>query len=375
MNVHDHQPLLLGETLDYSFKQHDLDARFEQLRIEDASCREQPKLQRRSWFMLIISIVQIGVFLAELVANWSWTGSPMINLSRNPFFGPDIFVLIRLGAGFTPCMHTIPSITGNTSLKFSCFDHSKTSNDAKCTLQELCGFSSVSVTPNQWYRFVMPIFLHAGVTHLIINILTQQLVGNAIEKRIGCLRLAVIYFVSGIFGLVLGSNFAPEGMARIGCSGSVFALVAVGHLDLLYNWTEKKHPGYELMLIVLTTTVDLSLGLLPFIDNFSHVGGFFMGFVLTLALLGAPKNSRRIVRANRSYTQRRFGGYFFDRSKRWWLWWTVRLTMLITALVIFLILTINFYHRTIHCSWCRYISCLPIKNWCDYGQLSTLIKT
>ncbi|CAF1229118.1 unnamed protein product [Adineta steineri] len=337
---------------------------------------QQPQKRKRySWFILIVSVIQICVFIAELITNWVLTGSPIMNLSSNPLFGPSSKVLIRMGAGFTPCMHTIDNLTANSLLKFSCLN-STTQTYQYCTLKELCHFHDDSQIPNQWYRFIAPIFLHAGVIHIGMNIITQLLFGLVIERKIGTFRLIVIYFASGIFGLVLGSNFAPEGFVRIGCSGSVFGLIAVAHLDLLYNWAHKKHPIKDLIMILITTTIDLSIGLLPYIDNFSHAGGFFMGILLTLALLGAPTNLRKgnIIESNmydydKWYNLGRYRLYFSNRPKKWWIWWLVRFIAFVTVITLFTILIINFYTRMFKCSWCKYISCLPVNGWCDIGKL------
>ena len=361
-----------------------------QTQCESSSMDDQPtptlrslrkQRQRLPWFILIVSVIEIFVFIIELATNWFVTGSPITSLSINPLFGPNTFVLIKMGAGFVPCMHTIEGITDNTSFGVLCLN-SLTLNYYNCTLQDLCGFHYVSRLSNQWYRFLTPIFLHAGVIHIGVNICTQLLVGINIERQIGPIRLAFIYFASGIFGLVLGSNFAPEGLARIGCSGSVFALIAVSHLDLLYNWTETKYPIIRLFIILITTTIDLSLGLLPIIDNFSHVGGFFMGLLLTLALLGAPTNLRRskqieenILNNNNSYDPRRCYRYFSNRPNNWWIWWVVRFIAFTIAIIVFIGLIKNFYTGMIKCSWCKYISCLPIKTWCEFGRLTNHMKT
>jgi membrane associated rhomboid family serine protease len=43
--------------------------------------------------------------------------------------------------------------------------------------------------------------------------LLQMTLGRDMEQTIGPLRFALVYFSSGIFGFVLGGNFAPDGIA------------------------------------------------------------------------------------------------------------------------------------------------------------------
>ena len=47
------------------------------------------------------------------------------------------------------------------------------------------------------------------------------------EKVIGTIRFAIVYFTSGIMGFTLGANFAGNGIASTGCSGSLFGIIAL----------------------------------------------------------------------------------------------------------------------------------------------------
>lgn len=157
------------------------------------------------------------------------TKSPiMIRPQFNPMIGPSTYVLINMGARFVPCMRTTPDIQ-NSTLEINWPCPNSTSSDAnhptmQCSLSQLCGFSGVpnpepgkpydaQGRPNQWFRFIIPIFLHAGLIHIAFNMLLQLTLGRDMEKSIGPLRLALVYFSSGIFGFVMGGNFAAPGDA------------------------------------------------------------------------------------------------------------------------------------------------------------------
>lgn len=58
----------------------------------------------------------------------------------------------------------------------------------------------------------MPIFLHAGIVHIAFNMVFQLRLGVDMERDIGPFRFAICYFASGIFGFILGGNFAPNAM-------------------------------------------------------------------------------------------------------------------------------------------------------------------
>ena len=334
--------------------------------------------RRRPWFIWIISIVQICVFIGEIINNWILTGRPIeTNLSSNPLFGPSPFVLINMGACFSPCMHSIDGITDNiSSTNFPCPNRT-TLTSKRCTLTDLCGFNGISNRPNQWYRFILSIFFHAGIVHILFNLFGQILIGGKVERKIGLFRTALIYFLSGIFGFIFGGNFSVEGLIRIGCSGSLFSMIALSLLDLLYNWKIIEHPKRQLIIHLIDIILNFLLGLLPGIDNFSHVGGFSMGLLLGLTILGSPMNLRRREKDrtcnsinNRWNQLRRHEKFFENRPKHWWTWWLVRFIAFVLTVTAFVFLTENFYSRRMKCTWCKYISCLPINHWCNIGVLS-----
>jgi membrane associated rhomboid family serine protease len=45
------------------------------------------------------------------------------------------------------------------------------------------------------------------------------------EKSIGSIRFFLVYISSGIFGFVMGGNFAATGIASTGASGSLFGII------------------------------------------------------------------------------------------------------------------------------------------------------
>lgn len=332
------------------------------------------KLKVWSWFIWFISIVEIIVFIAQLGTSWSLTGSPIqIKPSFNPLIGPSAYVSIYMGARFAPCMYEIQEITIDSFLLFPCPNYTGTIETDSCTLNELCGFGGVSSPPNQWYRFIIPIFLHGGLLHIAVNVAAQLVMGIPMERKIGSLQLAVIYFISGIFGNIVSGNFAPNGSTSVGCSGSLFGIIALYFLNLLYDW--KNTSWCQLIFFILGIIVDLALGLLPLIDNFSHIGGFIMGLLLGLVLLQSPARFRRqeeIYRKHPTVNHRKFKKIFYNRSRTWWIWCAIRLVILGIAIVIFVLSILNIYLWKLKCNWCQYIDCLPVNGWCDAGHLKDL---
>lgn len=320
--------------------------------------------------------------------------------------GPSPYLLINMGARYVPCMHNMPNVQNSSAIiSWPCPNATATTGDSvSCQLSDLCGFSGVPnphvggsmddrPQPNQWFRFIIPIFIHAGIIHIGFNLLLQLTLGRDVEKLIGSVRFFIVYFAAGIFGFVLGGNFAASGIASCGCSGSLFGILAINLLDLLYTWKERPSPIKDLLFIIVDICISFVLGLLPGLDNFSHIGGFLMGLVLGICILRSPSAiARRTSQDNPVYTGvaprdplsdpneglrgfiKRPLGFFSDRRGVWWVWWLVRAAALIGVLIGFILLLKNFYVWGTGCSWCKYLSCLPIstggQNWCQVGNLN-----
>jgi membrane associated rhomboid family serine protease len=301
--------------------------------------------------------------------------------------GPSPWVLINMGARYMPCMHNVVGIQNSTEvISWGCPD--TTSNDvALCTLSQLCGFNGVpnplyngdinqKPEPNQWFRFIIPIFLHAGIIHIGFNMLLQCTLGREMEMAIGPIRFFLVYFSSGIFGFVLGGNFAAAGIASTGASGALFGILALNFLDLLYTWEERQSPWKDFTFIALDIAISFVLGLLPGLDNFSHIGGFLMGIVLGICILHSPNKLRKRINQDQPpYAPVKHSdgddinagvtgfvkspiGFFKGRKPLWWAWWLFRAFCLAAVFIVFILLLNNFYVYRKTCSWCKYLSCI-----------------
>ncbi|KAF2643818.1 rhomboid-domain-containing protein [Massarina eburnea CBS 473.64] len=373
-----------------------------------------------TWVVYLLTAVQVAVFIGELAKNAILTGTPIqTKPTFNIMIGPSPYVLINMGARYPPCMHYIEKIVDNKVTDWLC--PNTTSLDAKsvCSLNEVCGLGGVpkqvydftfdqrgehkAMEPDQWYRFITPIFLHAGLIHIGFNMLLQWTLGRDMEKEIGSLRFALVYFSAGIFGFVLGGNYAAEGITSVGASGSLFGILALVLLDLLYNWSSRRSPMKDLLFLMLDFAISFVLGLLPGLDNFSHIGGFLMGIVLGVCLLHSPQALRErtgaldppyatvdnpAIPAMSGANGAGSGGpamkagafvkspldFFKGRKPFWWVFWLVRAAMLVVTLIGFILLLRNFYDWRNGCSWCHHLTCLPIKtnnvSWCDIGSLN-----
>ncbi|CAO3697811.1 unnamed protein product [Rhizopus stolonifer] len=294
-------------------------------------------------FSYVAMLIMVAMLIYELVRMHQLTGSVIETSPFNPMIGPSFQVLVNEGARFTPCIRTVPSFPTSTVIS-DCY----ASSTDTCTLEELCGFGGFSSgSPDQSFRLVLPIFMHAGILHFFINMLTHLRLGVDLEQTLGTPRYALLYMASGIWGFVLSAMLSQNTSASTGCSGALFGLIGYMFVDILVNWKILAHPVRDLMSLLMSTIISLVIGLFPGLDNFAHIGGFVIGLLMGMAVAPMrPMASSRVKIVT----------------------WVLRVAALVGLIVIFAVTVNELYSvsdpSTI-CPNCKYLSCIPVSNWCD----------
>lgn len=127
----------------------------------------------------------------------------------------------------------------------------------------------------EYWRFITPMFLHGGVTHLFFN--AYSIYALAIVERIfGSAKYIFVYLMAGIMGNVASFIFSTN--PSVGASGAIFGLMGA----LLYLGFEKpkafkRYFGQSLLWVL---GINLVIGFqMKMIDNFAHLGGLLGGFL------------------------------------------------------------------------------------------------
>jgi len=137
-------------------------------------------------------------------------------------------------------------------------------------------------------RCVAPLFLHAGVVHLVLNMVALLQFGLRLEATFGGIRVGAIYLGSGVFGVVASSVLAPRAVG-VGASGAICGLMGACLGEVMQNWSSYDDPARTCFSFLLPACLTLAVGATsPMVDNFAHFFGLCMGFVMSLALLIRP---------------------------------------------------------------------------------------
>lgn len=190
----------------------------------------------------------------------------------------------------------------------------------------------------QWFRFILPLFVHAGVIQLFIILSIQLYAGCEIEKSAGFLRTLLIYFICGIGGYAISGIFIKS-QVTTGADPAVYGLLAVLLVELFQSWQIVPNRWWEFSKLGGLILVLLMIGTLPYIDNWSHVGGFCFGVVSGIVLL--------------PYVT--FGDWDLGRKR-------ILVAVCAPLLLLMIILAfVTFYklQTTTFCSWCKYLNCIP----------------
>ena len=146
------------------------------------------------------------------------------------------------------------------------------------------------VAQGQWYRLLTAMFLHAGVVHILFNMLSLWWLGGPLEQALGRARFTALYFVSGLAGSALTYLLAEPNQPSLGASGAIFGLF--GAMAVLM-----RRMRYDMRPIVVLLVINLMITFSPGfnISWQAHIGGLVAGVVMGYGMVHAPRRHRTLV--------------------------------------------------------------------------------
>jgi rhomboid protease GluP len=149
---------------------------------------------------------------------------------------------------------------------------------------------NAAIAAGQYWRLISPVFIHAGVAHLFVNMYSLYVIGPAGEQLFGRARFLAFYLLCGFAGAIssLAFNLSPS----VGASGAIFGLLGMlGAFWFVHRSTFGPTGNVQLRQIAVVAALNLVIGLTPGIDFWAHLGGFLTG--ITLGLLFGPRYEAR----------------------------------------------------------------------------------
>lgn len=224
------------------------------------------------------------------------------------------------------------------------------------------------IEEDQWYRLVTAIVLHGGILHLLVNLMVIAYIGPALERVHGSFTVGLTFVTAGTAANLCSAVLSPFTTA-VGASGGICAWLGLCLVDGILHWpflqlVHRKGDvvTFPFRLVILYITLELVLlflvGLLPWVDNFAHLGGIFFGVCMGTVLLKPMGGSK-------------FLGYTPSPLRRS-LYVALRAVAVSLALTLVVLNAVWLYHSQnlgdLPCRNCRYLSCAPIpmfQPYCD----------
>ena len=131
-----------------------------------------------------------------------------------------------------------------------------------------------------YLRLVTAAFLHLGPLHILLNMFALYVIGPPLERVMGWWRFLAVYLLGALGGSVAILLFGDVRQPVVGASGAIFGLFAAA---LVLS----RVVGFDTRSLVITIGINFVFTFsVPGISKLGHVGGFVLGGLASLALLG-----------------------------------------------------------------------------------------
>lgn len=144
------------------------------------------------------------------------------------------------------------------------------------------------VLAGEYYRLLVSVFMHFGISHLVNNMLVLFILGDYLEREMGPVRYLIFYLLCGI-----GANLVsvavgvfqetqlglPVTTVSAGASGAIFGVA--GGLFAVVIANRGRIRDLNVRQVGLMVILSLYLGFRSAeTDNLAHVAGAVIGFIL-----------------------------------------------------------------------------------------------
>ena len=151
-------------------------------------------------------------------------------------------------------------------------------------LFEYGGVRRSEVLNGEYWRLITAIFVHAGVMHLFLNLVSLGFCAMILEDKIASLTLLIIYILCGLTGSI-ASIYWNESIISVGASGAIFGLYGLLLIFNIFKVFTIENTAEAWVLLIFLGGFSLLLGFLGGgTDNAAHLGGLFAGIVFGLLL-------------------------------------------------------------------------------------------
>jgi rhomboid protease GluP len=138
-------------------------------------------------------------------------------------------------------------------------------------------------------------FLHAGLLHLGMNMLSLVALARELNRLIGGRRMALVYAVTQVAAALLFAIMSPDAGPMIGASGAIFGLAgALIGFAAVTGWRRNRPLGQLWRGVAMMVVLNVALTvLMPSVAWEAHLGGVVAGLAMgaLMAMTRSPRPS------------------------------------------------------------------------------------
>ncbi len=156
-------------------------------------------------------------------------------------------------------------------------------------LQKVGAVTADDLARGDWWRLVTNCFLHFGLLHLTVNMVSLAVLWR-VEVLWGAGRFLILYLTCGICGSCAGIYFNPGDVHKVVClagaSGALWGVMASGAiwLALHYSHLAPQDVRRWVQQLFFTLLLNVGVNMLPSVSVSAHVGGAVAGAIAAVLL-------------------------------------------------------------------------------------------
>ena len=146
-------------------------------------------------------------------------------------------------------------------------------------LLEVGGNRRANIANGEYWRLLTSVFIHGGISHLVMNLFGIFLAGMFLEEKLGRKNMILYFLIAGVAGSIT-SILWHDNTVSVGASGAIFGYFGLLLAFNIFKIIPKDQQSIIWNILIFYGGISLLFGMFDGIDNAAHFGGLLMGFIL-----------------------------------------------------------------------------------------------
>ena len=135
----------------------------------------------------------------------------------------------------------------------------------------------IQVDPSQSWRLLAAMFVHVGLQHFVLNMVTLYFIGRIAEDLFGSKAFLALYLLSGLMGNLFVLVFSPEVVAAGASTALAGLFAAIVSLRFIARSPYIRYLSQRYTSLIL---INILFSFMPGISLAGHLGGLVGGGIL-----------------------------------------------------------------------------------------------